>query len=147
MSLRGFHLLFIVASTLLALGLGWYCVGQWRADGGTGALVGAVASVVAAVGLVAYGVWFRRKARTLLALAVAWLAAVDAAQACEVCYGKASGGMIDGARMGVFLLLAVTILVQGGFVWFFLHLRRRARRAAQDSLGLEWADLQRGSNP
>lgn len=140
MSLRGFHLLFIGASTLLALCLGVYC---WRA----GSPAGAVAAALVAVGLVFYGAWFRRKARTLVTAAVLWLLAADAARACESCYGNAQGGMIDGARMGVLLLVGVTLSVQVGFVAFFFHLRRRARQSEADSLNTEWADLQKGPKP
>ena len=137
MTLRGFHLLFITASTALALGLAAWCLRH-------GIPLGALGATAVAVLLVVYGVWFRRKARTLVIAGVLWLLAADAAQACEVCFGKASGGMIDGARMGVFLLVGVTVAVQICFVWFFLHLRRRARQAARDSLNLEWNDLQKG---
>ena len=139
MTLRGFHLLFIAASTLLALLLAGY---WWRA----GAPAGAVVAGLAAVGLVVYGVWFRRKAKTLVTAAVLYLLASQAAQACESCYGKAEGSMIDGARMGVLLLVLVTMSVQVGFVAFFFHLRRRAKLAAHDSVNAEWTDLQRGPN-
>ena len=100
-----------------------------------------------AVGLVIYGIWFRRKARTLVTAAVLWLMAHGAAQACEACYGQAQGAMIDGARMGVVLLVAVTLSVQVGFVAFFFHLRRRAKQAEEDALNTEWTDLQREPLP
>lgn len=140
MSLRGFHLLFITASTLLALLLAGY---WWR----NGAAAGAVVACLVAVGLVAYGVWFRRKAKTLVTAVVLYLLASPAAQACETCYGKAEGSMIDGARMGVLLLVLVTMSVQVGFVAFFFHLRRRAKLAADDSVNAEWTDLQREPRP
>ncbi|HEX5041949.1 MAG TPA: hypothetical protein VFV75_03535 [Candidatus Polarisedimenticolaceae bacterium] len=140
MSLRGFHLLFISASTLLALLLAGY---WWR----SGVPAGAGAAALVAVGLVAYGVWFRRKARTLVTAAVLYLLASQAAHACESCYGKAQGSMIDGARMGVLLLVLVTMSVQVGFVAFFFHLRRRAKLAAEDSMNAEWTDLQREPRP
>jgi heme/copper-type cytochrome/quinol oxidase subunit 2 len=140
MSLRGFHLLFIGASTLLALLLAGYC---WR----RGAPLGAALAVVVAAGPLAYGIWFRRKARTLVTAGVLWLLAADATHACESCYGNAQGPMIDGARMGVWLLVAVTLSVQVGFVAFFFHLRRRARQAEADLVNTEWTDLQRGPKP
>ena len=66
MSLKAFHVLFIVASTLLAGGLGVWCLREHAAAGdGAGALAGAVASFAAAAGLVGYGVWFLRKVRAL----------------------------------------------------------------------------------
>ena len=54
MSLRGFHVLFISASVILALGLGWWCAQN-------GSPVGAGVSVLVAVGLIAYETWFLRK--------------------------------------------------------------------------------------
>jgi hypothetical protein len=62
--------------------------------------------------------------------------------ACNTCYGDASGPMIDGARLGIWLLLGVTLLVQGAFVAFFLYLRRQARRVADAQIDAEWSRLQ-----
>lgn len=50
--------------------------------------------------------------------------------ACTTCYGRAEGPLIDAARLGIWLLLGLTLCVQGGFVAFFLYLRRRAALAA-----------------
>ena len=63
--------------------------------------------------------------------------------ACPVCFGAAETSMIDGAKLGVLVLLAITLAVQGGFVGFFLYLRRRAKRIADIDLDAEWSDLQR----
>jgi hypothetical protein len=51
--------------------------------------------------------------------------------------------MIDGAKLGVLVMLAVTLAVQGGFVGFFLYLRNRAKRIAEAELDNEWSELQR----
>ena len=68
--------------------------------------------------------------------------------ACPVCFGAAdNNGLIDGAKLGVIVLVAVTLVVQGAFVGFFIYLRRRARRMADDDLETEWFELQRGSRP
>jgi len=65
-NLKAFHVLFITAATLLAGGLGVWCLREHAAAGdGAGTLVGAVASFAAAAGLVAYGAWFLRKMRGL----------------------------------------------------------------------------------
>src|SRR5687768_8004325 len=48
--------------------------------------------------------------------------------ACPVCFGAEETSMIDGARLGVMVMLAITFAVQGGFVGFFLYLRKRAKR-------------------
>ena len=65
--------------------------------------------------------------------------------ACTVCFGGAEGSLIDGAKLGVAVLLAITLAVQVGFVAFFLYLRKRAKLAAQLDLEDEWVALQRGS--
>jgi heme/copper-type cytochrome/quinol oxidase subunit 2 len=63
--------------------------------------------------------------------------------ACPMCFGAEETSMIDGTRLGVLVMLAITLAVQGGFVAFFLYLRRRAKRNAELELDNEWAELQR----
>jgi hypothetical protein len=63
--------------------------------------------------------------------------------ACPLCFGAEETAMIDGTKLGVLVLLAVTLVVQGGFVAFFLYLRKRAKRMADVELDTEWSKLQR----
>ena len=65
--------------------------------------------------------------------------------ACPVCFGAEETSMIDGAKLGVLVMLAITLAVQGGFVGFFLYLRKRAKHAADVELDTEWSELQRAS--
>jgi hypothetical protein len=65
MSLKGFHIVFIVFSTLLALGCGAWCIWVDMVEGAPIYLAGAIASFVCAVLLVIYGVWFYRKMKRL----------------------------------------------------------------------------------
>jgi hypothetical protein len=84
--------------------------------------------------------------RTILAAATILLTAGSApAWACPVCFGAEETPLIDGAKLGVIVLLAVLLVVQGGFVSFFLYLRKRAKRVAELELETEWSELQRGS--
>ena len=53
--------------------------------------------------------------------------------------------MIDGTKLGVVVLLAVLLVVQGGFAAFFLYLRKHAKENADIELDMEWLELQRGS--
>jgi heme/copper-type cytochrome/quinol oxidase subunit 2 len=67
--------------------------------------------------------------------------------ACPVCFGlldAQDSSMIDGTRLGILVLLAITLAVQGAFVGFFLYLRRRAKRIADLDLDTEWSELQMG---
>ena len=63
--------------------------------------------------------------------------------ACPLCFGAEETSMIDGAKLGVLVMLAVTLAVQGGFVCFFFYLRKRAKRIADIELDTEWSKLQR----
>ncbi|TMP91107.1 MAG: hypothetical protein E6L08_11880 [Verrucomicrobia bacterium] len=65
MSLKGFHIVFIIFSTLLALGIGGWCVWVDLVEGAPIYLAGAICSFVIAVALVVYGVWFYRKMKRL----------------------------------------------------------------------------------
>jgi hypothetical protein len=65
MSLKVFHIVFIVFSTLLALGVGGWCIWVDLVEGAPIYLAGAISSFAAAVALVVYGVWFYRKMKRL----------------------------------------------------------------------------------
>jgi len=62
--------------------------------------------------------------------------------ACPVCFGAAETPLIDGAKLGVLVMLAITFAVQGAFVGFFFYLRKRAKRIADLELDAEWSQLQ-----
>ena len=65
--------------------------------------------------------------------------------ACPLCFGAQETSMIDGAKLGVLVMLGVLLVVQGAFAYFFLYLRKRAKENADIELDLEWSELQRGS--
>ena len=65
--------------------------------------------------------------------------------ACPACFGAEETSMIDGTRMGVLVMLVILLVVQGGFVSFFLYLRKQAKRSAEAELESEWSELQRAS--
>ena len=69
----------------------------------------------------------------------------SSAFACPVCFGAEEHSMIDGTKLGIAVLLGITLVVQGAFVGFFLYLRKRARQNADIELDMEWLELQRGS--
>jgi hypothetical protein len=69
--------------------------------------------------------------------------------ACTVCFGlldAENSSMIDGTKLGILVLLAITLVVQGAFVSFFLYLRNRAKRIADIDLDIEWSELQGGAS-
>ena len=85
-------------------------------------------------------------ARTLTTAAAVVVCGSSSVFACPVCFGAKETSMIDGAKLGVLALLAITLAVQGGFVAFFLYLRQRAKRIAEIDLDTEWSELQGGAS-
>ena len=61
MSLKAFHIFFIVISTLFAFALGVWGVRDYHGTGSTGSLWLGIGSFVAGVALLIYGRWFLRK--------------------------------------------------------------------------------------
>jgi heme/copper-type cytochrome/quinol oxidase subunit 2 len=87
--------------------------------------------------------------RVLTAAAAMVIGGSSSAFACPVCFGlldAQDSSMIDGTRLGILVLLAITLAVQGAFVAFFLYLRRRAKRLADIDLDTEWSKLQEGAS-
>jgi len=65
--------------------------------------------------------------------------------ACPMCFGAEETSMIEGTKLGVLVMLAIILSVQGAFVGFFVYLRKRAKRIAELDLDTEWSELQRVS--
>ncbi|HJZ77713.1 MAG TPA: hypothetical protein VKE51_38555 [Vicinamibacterales bacterium] len=63
--------------------------------------------------------------------------------ACPVCFGAEETTTMAGTKIGVLVMLGVTLAVQGAFVAFFLYLRKRAKQNAEIELDTEWSELQR----
>lgn len=66
MSLKAFHLIFIIASIILAAGFAaWSLVNYFSAQAGVWYLVAGIGSALAAVGLVFYEIYFLRKLKNV----------------------------------------------------------------------------------
>ena len=81
--------------------------------------------------------------RVLVFAAVIVIGGSSSAFACPVCFGAEEGHLIDGTKLGILVLLGITLVVQGAFVGFFVYLRNRAKRIADIELDTEWSELQR----
>lgn len=64
---------------------------------------------------------------------------------CPQCFGAVETSMVDGTKLGVLVMVVVTLVVQGAFVAFFLYLRKRAKRSAEIEIEDEWSEIQRAS--
>ncbi len=65
MSLKAFHLVFITAACLLAVGFGIWLLKTYLAEGGVSNLVFSLVSFLAAAGLVVYECFFLKKTKNL----------------------------------------------------------------------------------
>ena len=81
--------------------------------------------------------------RVLMLAAVIVIGSSSSAFACPVCFGAEESHMIDATKLGILVLLGITLVVQGAFVGFFVYLRNRAKRIAEIELDTEWSELQR----
>ena len=81
--------------------------------------------------------------RVLMLAAVIIIGSSSNAFACPVCFGAEESHMIDATKLGIAVLLGITLVVQGAFVGFFVYLRNRAKRIADIELDTEWSELQR----
>lgn len=61
MSLKAFHVVFIVASFALALGFAGWALVEWRNEGGVGMALMGFGSLAVAIAIVPYSIWFLRK--------------------------------------------------------------------------------------
>ncbi len=65
MSLKAFHIFFMVVSILMSLGTATWAFFQYGQDGGSGNLILAITSLAAAGLLAVYARWFLRKLKNV----------------------------------------------------------------------------------
>jgi hypothetical protein len=65
--------------------------------------------------------------------------------ACPMCFGAEESSLIEASKLGIFVLLGITLAVQGAFASFFFYLRKRAKQHAELELETEWSELQKPS--
>ncbi len=136
MSLKAFHLVFVIASILLGLGVGGWGILEYRATGEVGALLLGLIFLAMGIGLFFYGRNMLKKTKDIGYLALAGLLfAEQNAAACASCYGESDAPMADGMNAGIFTLLVVVGSLLGGIAGFFIFIMRRgARLASRDAL-------------
>jgi hypothetical protein len=86
------------------------------------------------------------KARAAITTALAvMIGGSSSVLACPMCFGATDTSMIGGTKLGVLVMVAVTLAVQAAFVAFFLYLRKHAKQIRDLELDSEWSELQRAS--
>ena len=144
MSLRAFHIVFVIVTIVLSLYVALWGIREFSQERNTMALTLAVLFLAMAVGLMIYGKKAFTKLRDLpfvaiVAVAAAMLAA-EPAMACAVCYGNPGDPMVKGMNNGIWVLLGLVGFVQIGFVamfWSFWRKSREQRRFRESFRVLE----------
>lgn len=138
MSLKSFHLFFILISVVLAFGFGAWC---FRNDSSGAAVV----LCLAGVGLVIYLGWFLKKMKGAGFLLVASCLFSSKAMACAVCVGNPSAPLTKAANQGIVFLLGVVVFVLAAFAGLFIYWMVRAHR--MEKIGLESGEKEPSSVP
>jgi len=129
MSLKAFHLIFVIASILLGLGVGGWGVQEYRTQGELGPLVIGVIFFAMGIALFFYGRRMLKKTKDIgyLALTVMFMLEQNA-RACATCFGESDAPMADGMNAGIFTLLIVVGGTLMGIAGFFIYIIRRGAR-------------------
>jgi len=130
MSLRIFHIVFVVVTIVLSLYVALWGIREFSQERSVTALTVAILFLLMAVGLMVYGRKTFRKLKDLpfvLVLIAGALLVAEPAMACAVCYGNPGDPMVKGMNNGIWVLLGLVGFVQIGFVAMFWSFWRRAR--------------------
>ena len=136
MSLKAFHLVFVVASILLGLGVGGWGITEYQANGEISALVIGLIFLIMGIALIIYGKRMLKKTKHIGYLALTLLFGLEQnALACAACYGESDSPMAEGMNAGILVLLFIIGGTLAAIAGFFVFIMRRARiHAARDKL-------------
>lgn len=136
MSLKAFHLFFIVAATLLSAGLGGWSFSQYSVLAENWLLALGIGAGISTAALVAYLPWFIQRYRSFsylsLTAVVMALTASPSAQACAVCFGNPNSLLVKSANTGIWALMMIIGAVLLAFICLFGFWWSRARRIQRD---------------
>ncbi len=127
MSLKSFHVAFVIVSAALAVFLI-----LWGIHGSETALTATGGGLLLL--LIPYLIWFLKKMRRLnvILLGAVFLSFHSPSLwACAVCFGgDPNSPMIRGLKMGVLAMVGIVYLVLGSIVWTAISWFRRAKKMA-----------------
>ena len=133
MSLKAFHIFFIIASAALALGLALWGFSH-EGESYQSPILGGIGLVVGIL-LIPYLGWFLKKMRKMgsMIVAIGLLFSYDVF-ACAVCFGDPNSLMTKGAKYGMAFLILVVGGVLAAMTSVALSWNRRARALSVDHL-------------
>jgi hypothetical protein len=131
MSLRAFHIVFIIVTVALSLYVALWGFREFARERSGGALALGIVFLIAGVALVVYGKKAFAKLRDLpfaaLFLVAGAMLLAEPVWACAVCYGNPGDPMVKGMNNGIWVLLGLVGFVQIGFAAMFWSFWRKAR--------------------
>lgn len=127
MSLRAFHIVFIVVTIVLSLSVGLWGIREYSEERSVSALALGILFFAMAIALMIYGKKTFTKLRDLPLVALLVILFAPDAMACSVCYGAPGDPLVKGANNGIMLLLGIVGFVQIGFIAMFWSFWRKAR--------------------
>ena len=121
MSLKAFHLVFILASIALSVWFGIWCFGEYSFTESVLTLTMGILSFISTAGMSVYLGWFLRKSRGIGYIALlAALTASERATACATCLGDPNSLFVKSANSAVLFMLGVVAFVLLAFAALFV---------------------------
>jgi hypothetical protein len=139
MSLKSFHLVFIVASIALAGFFTAWAFNDYQMSDAASSLVMAIGGALATAVLCGYFGWVVRKLKSYSYLAIPVALSLlysNGAWACATCFGNPSSPMVKAANAGVLFLLVVVSTVLVAFAGLFIHWFRKTEKLDRAANGL-----------
>jgi len=131
MSLKAFHLVFVIASILLGFCVGGWGILEYRNNGEITTLIMGLVFLTMGVGLIIYGKRMLKNTKHIGYLALCLLFGLEKnALACATCYGESDSPMAEGMNAGIIFLLIVIGGTLASIVAFFVFIMRRSRLQA-----------------
>lgn len=127
MSLRIFHVVFIILSIVLCLGTS---VWSWQYASSNNSFLYqgmGVISFFLSLALIVYSFKFFKKYKALVMTSLILLNYSTLTFACSVCYGDKSSSLSKGLQSGIVVLLGVLGMVMVGIVSFIIQMQRRVK--------------------
>ncbi len=131
MSLKSFHLFFIIVCLALGTWFAVWCFNEGQEVGSHSTMIMGYLALIWTFGLSLYLGWVLRKMKNIaygFALACLFFSHPTGALACAVCFGNPKSPLVQSANTAILFLLAVVGMVLAGFGGLFLKWRSRAKK-------------------
>ena len=142
MSLKAFHLVFVVASILMGIFVGAWGINEYQDSGDIGALILGAVFIALGVFLIVYGRKMLKKTEHIGYLCLmALLIFEQNASACAACYGESDSGLAKGMNAGIITLLIILGGLLTAIVGFFIFIYYRGAKVAATQKLLQEPEL------